>query len=52
MKASETDFRAEGHGKTGPWLDLVNSYEWDTFGNPTEHLKDPAWPMEPALRPL
>jgi predicted RNA-binding Zn ribbon-like protein len=43
MKTRETDFRAEGHGKTAPWVDLVNSLEWDTFGNPTDHLREPAW---------
>jgi len=36
-------FRKKGHGKTGPWLDLVNSEEWDTFGRRTEHLGDPSW---------
>ena len=37
------DFLAHGHGKTAPWMDLVNSEEWDTFGRRTDHLNDPAW---------
>jgi predicted RNA-binding Zn ribbon-like protein len=44
MKTPETDFLAKGHGKTAPWVDVVNSLEWDTFGNPTDHLREPAWP--------
>jgi predicted RNA-binding Zn ribbon-like protein len=34
---------AHGHGKTAPWMDLVNSEEWDTFGRLTDHLNDPEW---------
>ena len=26
-----------------PWLDLVNSQQWDGFGRLTDHLLDPAW---------
>lgn len=26
-----------------PWLDLVNSEQWDGFGNLTDHLRDPDW---------
>ena len=37
------DFLAHGHGKTAPWMDLVNSEEWDTFGRLTDHLNSPAW---------
>lgn len=45
MKTPEVDFLGKGHGKTAPWVDLVNSLEWDTFGgNPTDHLLNPAWP--------
>jgi predicted RNA-binding Zn ribbon-like protein len=43
MPLSPTEFLAHGHGKTGPWVDLVNSEEWDTFGRPTDHLMNPAW---------
>jgi len=43
MNTSRTDFLAHGHGKTGPWMDLVNSEECDTFGQRTDHLSNPAW---------
>ena len=43
MKKSRYDFLAHGHGKTAPWIDLVNSQEWDTFGRLTDHLNNPAW---------
>ena len=43
MSTSRTHFLAHGHGKTGPWMDLVNSEEWDTFGKLTDHLNSPAW---------
>jgi predicted RNA-binding Zn ribbon-like protein len=43
MKKSQYDFRAHGHGKTAPWMDLINSEEWDTFGRLTDHLNNPAW---------
>jgi predicted RNA-binding Zn ribbon-like protein len=38
-----TDFLAKGHGKAGPWADLLNSEEWDTYGERTDHLDDPSW---------
>jgi len=41
MKSS--DFIKKGHGKTAPWLDLVNSEEWDIHGTRTEWLNDPSW---------
>lgn len=44
MPLSPAQFRAKGHGKTGPWVDLVNSEEWDTYGERTDWLKDPSWP--------
>jgi predicted RNA-binding Zn ribbon-like protein len=37
------DFLSHGHGKTAPWMDLVNSEEWDTFGRLTDHLNSPSW---------
>ena len=43
MNTSHADFLAHGHGKTGPWMDLVNSEEWDTFGRLTDHMNNPAW---------
>jgi predicted RNA-binding Zn ribbon-like protein len=36
-------FAREGFGTEGPWLDLVNSEQWDGFGRRTDHLDDPAW---------
>jgi predicted RNA-binding Zn ribbon-like protein len=43
MNSSHAQFLAQGHGKTGPWMDLVNSEEWDTFGRLTDHLNGPVW---------
>jgi predicted RNA-binding Zn ribbon-like protein len=43
MAKPQYDFLAHGHGKTAPWMDLVNSEEWDTFGRRIDHLNDPAW---------
>ena len=43
MLVSDKEFLAHGHGKTAPWVDLVNSEEWDTFGTLTDHLSNPAW---------
>ena len=43
MSLTPDQFRKKGHGKTAPWIDLVNSEEWDTWGRPTDWLTDPAW---------
>ena len=43
MEQRQYDFLAHGHGKTAPWVDLVNSEEWDAFGCLTDHLNSPAW---------
>ena len=43
MNISEATFLAQGHGKTGPWVDLLNSEEWDSYGNRTDHLSRPDW---------
>jgi len=43
MAKLQYNFLAHGHGKTAPWIDLVNSEEWDTFGRRIDHLNDPAW---------
>jgi len=40
---THAQFLAKGHGKTAPWLDLVNSEEWDTYGKRTEWLDEPSW---------
>jgi predicted RNA-binding Zn ribbon-like protein len=36
-------FRSHGFGKVAPWVDLVNSEEWDGFGKREDHLADPQW---------
>jgi len=43
MGLSPERFREKGHGKTAPWVDLVNSEEWDTYGKRTDWLDDPSW---------
>ena len=43
MSAAHKDFHAAGFGKVAPWVDLVNSEEWDGFGKFTDHLADPRW---------
>jgi predicted RNA-binding Zn ribbon-like protein len=43
MAKPQYDFPAHGHGKTAPWVDLVNSEEWDTFGRLSDHLNSLAW---------
>jgi predicted RNA-binding Zn ribbon-like protein len=43
MAKPQYDFLAHGHGKTAPWMDLVNSQEWDTFGRLTDHMNSRAW---------
>src|SRR5439155_26217277 len=43
MNTSYAKFLAEGHGKTGPWVDLVNSEEWNTYAQRTDHLNNSAW---------
>jgi predicted RNA-binding Zn ribbon-like protein len=43
MNESHAGFIEQGHGQTAPWMDLVNSEEWDTFDRRTDHLANPAW---------
>jgi len=43
MPLTPDQFREKGHGKTAPWVDLVNSEEWDTYGRRTDWLNDPSW---------
>lgn len=38
-----SSFDAAGFGTVAPWVDLVNSEEWDGFGKLTDHLADPRW---------
>ena len=43
MNASHNIFRETGFGKVAPWVDLVNSEEWNGFGELTDHLTNPRW---------
>jgi predicted RNA-binding Zn ribbon-like protein len=43
MNAVQKSFYATGFGKVAPWVDLVNSEEWDGFGKLTDHLADQRW---------
>jgi predicted RNA-binding Zn ribbon-like protein len=43
MKPTPDVFRANGFGKVAPWVDLVNSEEWDGFGKLTDQLANPRW---------
>jgi predicted RNA-binding Zn ribbon-like protein len=43
MHCSYKDFVSHGHGRYGPWFDLVNSEEWDGFGCKVDHFGNPAW---------
>jgi len=43
MSLTPAQFRKRGHGKTACWLDLVNSEEWDTYGNRTDWIDDASW---------
>ena len=43
MNKPHAKFLAEGHGKTGPWVDLVNSEEWNTYAQRTDHLNNSTW---------
>jgi predicted RNA-binding Zn ribbon-like protein len=43
MKPLPNTFSAAGFGKIAPWVDLVNSEEWDGFGKLTDHLGNPRW---------
>jgi predicted RNA-binding Zn ribbon-like protein len=36
-------FASEGFGQHFPWLDLVNSEQWDGFGRSTDHLLNAGW---------
>src|SRR5438309_9034276 len=43
MKTPCNIFREAGFGKVAPWVDLVNSEEWNGFGEFTDHLANPRW---------
>jgi len=43
MKPAQNIFDTNGFGKVAPWVDLVNSEEWDGFGKLTDHLVNPRW---------
>jgi predicted RNA-binding Zn ribbon-like protein len=43
MKTSHNVFYEAGFGKVAPWVDLVNSEEWDGFGKLTDNLTNPRW---------
>ncbi len=43
IHSSHREFIEHGHGKYGPWFDLVNSQEWDGFGGMVEQFENPAW---------
>ena len=43
MPLNFAQFLKKGHGQTAPWVDLVNSEEWDTYGKRTDWLDEPSW---------
>jgi predicted RNA-binding Zn ribbon-like protein len=43
MNATENIFATHGYGKISPWIDLVNSEEWDGFGKLSDRLDEPPW---------
>jgi predicted RNA-binding Zn ribbon-like protein len=43
MKSVSDIFHTNGFGKVAPWVDLVNSEEWDGFGKLTDQLANPRW---------
>jgi predicted RNA-binding Zn ribbon-like protein len=43
MKPTQNVYRDTGFGKVAPWVDLVNSEEWNGFGKLTDHLANPRW---------
>src|SRR6266852_3922578 len=43
MSAGRDIFGETEFGKVAPWIDLVNSKEWDGFGKLTDHLANPLW---------
>src|SRR5260370_30857004 len=43
MRAGRDIFGETEFGKVAPWIDLVNSKEWNGFGKLTDHLANPLW---------
>ena len=43
MHAAENIFATHDYGKVSPWIDLVNSEEWDGFGKLSDRLEETAW---------
>jgi predicted RNA-binding Zn ribbon-like protein len=43
MRTAPDVFRANGFGEVAPWVDLVNSEEWDGFGKLTDQLANRRW---------
>jgi predicted RNA-binding Zn ribbon-like protein len=43
MKPLHNIFGETSFGKVASWVDLVNSQEWDGFGELTDHLTNPRW---------
>jgi len=43
MSAGRDIFGETEFGKVAPWVDLVNSKEWNGFGKLTDHLANPLW---------
>lgn len=43
MKEPHNIYQDTGFGKVAPWVDLVNSEEWNGFGKLTDHLANPRW---------
>ena len=43
MKPFHRIFREKGFGKVASWVDLVNSGDWNGFGQFTDHLANPHW---------
>jgi predicted RNA-binding Zn ribbon-like protein len=43
MNSAENIFAGHGYGQVSPWIDLVNSEEWDGFGKLSDRLDEPAW---------
>jgi predicted RNA-binding Zn ribbon-like protein len=43
MREPHNIYQDTGFGKVAPWVDLVNSEEWNGFGKLTDHLANPRW---------
>lgn len=43
MAYTRNTFLSLGFGQRYPWLDVVNSMQWDGHGNVMDHLEDESW---------